>query len=128
MKEETLVGVRGWLLFFCITLFIRGALSLLIALPVIAWAGDMRVLMGILYFILGCVCIMAGVQLSRKRKSAIRWAVASMVLSILSAVIGVCRDGGAAQYLFWSVVYTGIWWTYLVESKRVKATLKDATS
>src|SRR6266576_6762848 len=123
--EQSPVGVRGWLLLFCITLFLRAAVSLVSGLNAVYSASSAVVTEGLMYVALGVLCLIAGVQICRKRKSAIRWAIVSMILALVYAVLMIMGGGGTTglRYLFQSLVYMGIWWTYLVESKRVKATL-----
>ena len=78
-----------------------------------------------MYFALSALCVTAGIQICRKKKSATLWAVASMVLAVFYAALMTAGGAGSfgVRYLVQSLGYTGIWWTYLVTSKRVKATL-----
>ena len=124
-EQQPLVGVRGWLLVFSITLFLRATLSLFLSLQGI-YSGDRnKITGGLMYLVLAGICLIAGIQICRRKKGGIWSAIASMLLTTAYGVLMIigAKNEAGWRYLFQSVVYMGIWWTYLVKSERVKATL-----
>jgi len=70
------------------------------------------------------ICLMAGIQVLRKKKAAIPWAYASIAAGILWVVFrGLFWVGLKPINLFQALGYSIVWGLYLAKSARVKNTL-----
>jgi len=155
-EDKRLVGVHGWLLLFCVSLFLRAATCLYYGLNTLYLVASLRAanvdlssvsvtritINSMLSVVVSALFLIAAVQICRRRRSAVKWAVAAMLIMIvlyLSRLVsaGVFTSGLSSaeakeyseavgligQFLIWSVGYTAIWWSYLAHSKRVNDTL-----
>jgi hypothetical protein len=141
------VGVRGWLLFFCLSLTVFSPVASSVSL----WFGyqsvsqyadlypgikrvamiDFPISIAIIYF-----SIYAGVALWRRKQNAVRIAKAylltffgyTVVAVFLPFMAGLPSAGNETMIfevikgLVRSALYVSIWYMYLTQSKRVRAT------
>ena len=116
-------GIKGWLLFFCIILTVLNPLVRLGILLV-----DFEALSAVLELAITGFGFYAGLSLWQKRQRAVHIAKKYLVVSLIySFVVGVLmfmagHSGSAFRTLFQSILFFGIWYTYLEQSRRVKNT------
>ena len=60
--EEQLVGIRGWLLLLCITLFLRAAACIFWGMKGLYSNNSAMVIGGLMYFALSALCVTAGIS------------------------------------------------------------------
>lgn len=138
-------GVKGWLLFFCISLTMIGPLFTIYNLAVISenlerisyfssrlkgvLQFDMFLAVGMMIF-----SITAGVFLWSRRKNAViiakRFLVTLLIFGfgesfILPVLGGISPTGDSIVSMLQVIIYFSIWFSYLKKSKRVKATYGD---
>jgi hypothetical protein len=150
LTEPKFKEVGGWLLFFCLTLTVFSPLSTIITL-VSAYSGSSRVadrfpgLMVVtdidmfLSFGLMAFSVYAGVSLWRVMPAAVRTAKRYLLCLLAYAVVATILPfmAGLPSYVneamiervfigaFRTVVYVAIWYAYLNNSTRVKATFES---
>jgi hypothetical protein len=140
-------GVHGWLLLFCIALTILSPLFTLVTFLMsfqiaqdIAFYYPRFMTITIIDLVLGVglmiFSIYAGVLLWRVKPNAVRMAKRYLIIFIIYAIISsvlplmvgfedkivASMAGALIKGLAGSIVYFGIWYSYLTISKRVKAT------
>jgi len=145
--DSSLQGVRGWLLFFCVTLVFLNplatfgifGLSLFQLTPLFKSFPGLLILStvdGLASLILMSFSVYAGVSLWRIRPGAVRLAkmflvagVVYLLISPLFMLLAGLPDGAAVSALpdayltaGRSLLYYAIWFNYLTTSKRVRAT------
>ena len=138
--KDALVGVRGWLLFFVITLVIFT--PLLVIYQTISGITEVRQIPDIGYYkqaaigfylvaaVIGIYSLYTGVQLWCINKGAVKNAkIFLIVQAVVSIIVGVVVIGidpqGATLMLkpvVQSIVYGTIWYLFLCKSKRVQST------
>lgn len=148
-----LQGVKGWLLFFCISLTVLNPLATAIGLiyglsgagPVLLQYPGLLVVTGLdllLSVALAALSLYAGVSLWRIRPGALKVArmflLIGAVYTLVSPFMGLLAGlpDAANQVILQDalqsggrgVVYPVLWMTYLMRSKRVAATYPDAAS
>jgi uncharacterized protein DUF2569 len=141
------VGVRGWLLFFCLSLTVFSPLLTVVNLvsaygqtsPLFDRFPGLQVvtlLDALLSFGLMAFSIHAGISLWRRQPGAVRTAkrylVTLLAYTAISCVLpflaGLPREAHAtmlaevAKGLARSLVFVGIWYSYLNKSRRVRNT------
>jgi len=147
IKEESkYYGVKGWLLFFCLSLIILSPiltsfilitsydefLSLFYGYPALRVIAILYILINIGIIIFG---IVAGVKLWTKRPNAVRITRAYLTAFLLFNIYGELLffimellahsvSGSYLQGLIGSFIYFFIWNSYFNKSKRVNATFK----
>jgi hypothetical protein len=138
---QKLVGIRGWLLFFVISLIFIGPIILAATLaPEIGLLGtlpssdekNIAVFIICVAAILGLASIFIGVQIWQVKINAIRYAkiylIASVIINLGAAILLYNTLGeaiGPKELIidfFRTLIGCGIWYAYLSFSKRVKNT------
>ena len=135
-------GVRGWLLFFCISLTLvvpatHGWIGM-IALKNLAKTQTSTpytlirlAAVTVIYFGLGLFSFVAGVQLWGGKRAGLVIAKAYLVmapvvaitLTLILWVVGIKLD--LLKIILNRLAYSAIWYAYLVNSQRVKATYES---
>jgi hypothetical protein len=113
-KNNHLVGVKGWLLFFVLSLMIRGLLYMNRSVRYFA-QGNPNV--GLIAMGFAVLMFWTVVEIYQRRRQAVTLAFLGMVGPFAIYVFTGSRAIG------YSIAYIGIWIAYLTRSKRVKATL-----
>ena len=138
VKEEQTskyVGVRGWLLFFCIWLVAFIPLfNFLAVIPVFEQSLNIEKVMSIellLQIAVLLISMLAGLALWIKMKNAIKIAKIALFTILLRAPVisFAIMDPSTDMYrlrlnTLVGALYFAIWYSYLKKSKRVKATYK----
>jgi hypothetical protein len=136
MKSTT--GVGGWLLVLCALLLVVHPLALAIvssnALDSVTMRGLPSILTLVLRIGVCAVGIAAGLALAQRRSGAVGFAKASLAASALTDVFvystpyfpGNRMPGDTPLYILGSLAYYGVWLMYLVRSRRVKETYREA--
>jgi hypothetical protein len=149
-EVEAPVGVKGWLLFFCISLTVLSPVSLVVDFDKVRRELEMNLagepatqplisVYRMLNVSIAIVCIAAGVMLWSKRPRAVRVAKIALLyyvcslgpISLLAYLVGMPSEIARAwalsilQSLPLSLPYPLIWFLYLSYSKRVRATFPD---
>ncbi|MEP7338403.1 MAG: DUF2569 family protein [Acidobacteriota bacterium] len=147
VPEEKLVGVRGWLLFFCLNLTVINPVYIIYgdvqALKAIQLYGDrvpgLGAFLGLGLFadvVLIIYSIVAGVFLWTKphgpkavaiAKSYLRTMLGVRIVCVVLSITSPAFLVGFIVVLLQNLIYVGIWSSYLKDSKRVKATYLSAT-
>ena len=135
--DSSLVGVRGWLAFFCFQM-VAQCLAILKALLEELDTGELGAV--IFYaFSLGVSALIVGTLLARKpwAPRLTRFYLAALTLSgglaVLASILvdqNARSDGslkGATGALVLSILWTSIWFAYFRVSERVKRTYSKAT-
>jgi hypothetical protein len=138
-KEEKLKGVGGWLLFFIITLVFITPLSTLYYLSSDYFIIDGLFDTGLALISIGFAvwAVVAGISLWRKKPEAVirtkEFLITYLAFAVVSLIIGIIFTSDLladdifiedSVNLVRSLVYFGIWFSYLNMSKRVKNTFK----
>lgn len=131
-RHATYKGVRGWLLFFCISLTIGVPLGLMARAGELLTYGSLsasdRIAIRIFVIALSAPAVFVGIGLWRLAPGAVRnakaylWfnlacAMASFIIAALGHI-----TGADIKLLFGSTGYSFIWLWYLNSSKRIKDT------
>ena len=123
------VGVRGWLLFLCVSLTILSPLGSLILTPVGLLPGN-KTTIAILLILVNAFSIYAGVELWKRRPGAVAIAKAFLIVNVIFQLwlgyrISLLPDFqpiGYVRILFSTGIFFAVWYSYLTWSKRVEAT------
>jgi hypothetical protein len=138
MSKEKLNGIKGWLLFFAITLTIIRPLYLLFDVIVnssfYSYSSGVYDLASLLW-VLGIAIwsMIVGIAIWKIKEKAIIWAKELLILSLVIGLVFTFLYSGLYTLeeqeilfvdLLRSLVFFGIWFSYLSVSKRVKNTFK----
>lgn len=125
-----LQGVKGWLLFFVITVAILNPLALVgdFVLNFDQIAPQTLILCFVWDIGLAIYCIITGINLWRVSKGALRQGRIWLGVMLGTGIILTILSGNPVA-LIRSIVYFGIWMTYLYKSSRVANTyrIREAT-
>jgi hypothetical protein len=125
-----LKGVRGWLLFFCVKLVFIGPLANFVVAKALAETENMPVAVWSFVLAISGFSIYAGVELWRVAPGAVKKAKAFLWTYLTCTAGGgllllILSDEANARILadmFRSDTYFGIWYLYLIQSRRVRDT------
>jgi hypothetical protein len=138
-RKHRISDVRGWLMLLCISMMLvvpgYSVFLLMAAIPLVPIgfakapaAGVIVAVVCAVMAILATLSFLAGYGLLTGRKDAVAQAKRFLLLSLTAqAAIGVlivvaASDwSAAAQTVAQSLLYSGVWYSYLARSKRVKA-------
>ncbi len=117
-------GVGGWLLFLCLSLVI---FSPLLMIRDLYSAKGMNPFLFLINVALLIFSVYAGIGLWKIRKGAVKIALIYLNVLVLLAFFSLIYSMVKGTYVYYSgmlspFVYSIIWTSYLIKSKRVKAT------
>jgi cation transport ATPase len=128
LRDEHLLGVRGWLIVFLIVVAINSIIGLFGGIDSLAKSQNfLGFLLVLPKSIIGCYGFFVLVLLIRRKPSApehaSRWIIASFVYSLVVGfvVLAVSRSSEGFLFLPWAIA-TLPWLTYLEKSRRVAVT------
>ena len=128
------VGVRGWLLLFCILLTFITPASIAYQMVVALRLGLNDTVYVLVYLVIGLFSFIAGLLLWRVRPNAVTtakiflltqaaFAVALYIKVLLNApVTPDSAEGLVVAILARPLLFAALWYAYLTKSKRVQAT------